>query len=198
MILRLSGLSLALLLSGCGASSVQMAEMQSNASQLRNLSDRVAQLEANQQAMSEQLAKGGVRVPSGITAVPAQRRSGVYDDQPIRAAAGEADGFEQAMSVYRAGDLANAATLFEQYINQGGNGDAARLNLARYWLGDAYYNQRQFNLANRYLGQYLREAPNGEKSAAALEKLIQSLRASGRDQDASLLSQYGVQAITGN
>lgn len=198
MFLRISGLSLAVLLSGCGANSAQMVEIQSNSNMLRALGDRVAQLEAQQQALSEQVASSGIRVPTGITAIPAQRRSGVYDDQPIREAAGQADGFDQALSVYRAGDLANAAALFEQYINQGGNGDSSRLNLARYWLGDAYYNQRQFDLANRYLGQYLREAPNGEKSAAALDKLIQSLRAAGRDQDANLLTQYGVQAITRN
>ena len=198
MFLRISGLSIALLLSGCGANNAQMAQLQSNSDMLRALSDRVAQLEAQQQALGEQVASSGIRVPTGITAIPSQRRSGVYDDQPIRAAIGQVDGFERALSVYRAGDLANAATLFEQYINQGGNGNAERLNLARYWLGDAYYNQRQFDLANRYLGQYLREAPNGEKSAAALEKLIPSLRAAGRDQDANLLSQYGVQAITGN
>lgn len=196
MLLRFLGLSAAILLAGCGANSAQMANIQSNTSSLQRLNDRVAQLEAQQQALAEHVAKQGIRVPSGITAVPAQRRSGVYDDQPIRAAVQE-DAFEQAMSLYRAGDVGNAITAFERFINEGGH-DPAQANLARYWLGDAYYNQRQYDMANRYLGQYLREAPQGEKSSVALDKLIHSLRSSGRQQDADMLAQYGVQAITGN
>lgn len=197
MLLRISGLSIAALLAGCGANNEQLSMIESNSDKVRALTERVAQLEVQQQAIGEQLARGGIRVPSGITAIPSPRRSGVYDDQAILAAAGAADGYDQALSVYRAGDLANAAALFEQYINQGGNGDAARLNLARYWLGDAYYNQRQFELANRYLGQYLRQEPNGEKASTALQKLIQSLRATGREQDAALLSQHGPSVISG-
>ena len=49
MFLRISGLSIALLLSGCGANNAQMAQLQSNSDMLRALSNRVAQLEAQQQ-----------------------------------------------------------------------------------------------------------------------------------------------------
>lgn len=179
------GVLVAVLLVGCApANSVRYAEDQEL---LHSLADRVAQLEAQQKAFGQQVA-AGMRVPRGIVAVPANRRSGVYDDQPIRDAMDNPEeDYEQALALYRAGDIDHAITAFQQYLQHDTTGSREHRSLARYWLGDAYYNQRHYEEANRYLAEYLRVAPDGEKAEAALDKLVSSLRAVGRDEDADSL-----------
>ena len=92
------------------------------------------------------------------------------------------------------GDLNGAIGTFEQFLNSGSaSGNEAAL--AQYWLGDAYYMQRNYDMASRYLGAYLKAQPNGERSQAALNKLVESLRALGRTADADTLASQGVSAL---
>ena len=116
------------------------------------------------------------------------------DAAPAAQSGGEGgSGFEEGLAQYRAGNLNGAIGTFEQYLNSGASGPEAAQ--AQYWLGDAYYMQRNYDMASRYLGAYLKAQPNGDRAQAALSRLVESLRAMGRTEDANTLASQGVSAL---
>ncbi|MDO4643813.1 MAG: tetratricopeptide repeat protein [Cardiobacteriaceae bacterium] len=178
-----------LLFGGCA--SVTPEQLAATQGQVNDLSSRLKKLETDQAALQTRIEEvgRGVRMPSGVTAVVTPRR-GEAAAVPAQASNG---GYEAGLAQYRAGDINGAIGTFEQYLNSGANGEEALL--AQYWLGDAYYTQRNFDLASRYLGVYLKARPNGERAQAALSKLVESLRALGRNSDADVLASQGVSAL---
>lgn len=179
------------LLTGCATQSAPIEpKVDSQGQLLQELTRRVVGLEQEQNALKAQVATLAeyARLPTGVAVVPVTRTGAVAS---AVAAGGE---FDAALNLYRAGDVAQAIALFEQFLNTTQLNDA-RVPLAQYWLGDAYYTQRNFEMANRLLATSLKNNPNSEKAPMALAKLIESLRALGRTADAEALAQYGVQAI---
>ncbi|MDO4776101.1 MAG: tetratricopeptide repeat protein [Cardiobacteriaceae bacterium] len=186
----ISGLALAL--GGCGTSELQM-QVDSMRASNQTLAQRVARLEEEQAALRSKLAEvGNIRVPTGISAVPSARRgaAGMGSARPIPATDGS---YAQAYALFQAGDVDSAIPAFEQFLRSGAAG--AEHDLAQYWLGEAYYNKRNHDLASRYYAAYLKAAPHGERSASALQKLVESLKAMGRAEDARILQEQGVSAI---
>ena len=55
--------------------------------------------------------------------------------------------------------------------------------------------QRNYDMASRYLGAYLKAQPNGDRAQAALNRLVESLRAMGRNEDAATLASQGISAL---
>lgn len=185
--LMMAGVALAL--AGCGTQELQM-QVDSVRAENKTLSQRLARMEQEQNELRTKLAQANtVRVPTGISAVPAARRGG--GAAPIPATDGS---YSQAYALFQAGDLDRAIPAFEQYLN-GGQASGAERDLAQYWLGEAYYNKRNPDLASRYYAAYLKAAPHGERSAQALQKLVESLRAMGRNEDAEVLRSQGISAI---
>lgn len=182
----------ALVLGGCGTSELQM-QVDSMRASNQTLSQRIARLEEEQAALKSKLSEvSGIRVPTGISAVPSARRgaAGMGSSQPIPVTDGS---YAQAYALFQAGDVDGAIPAFEQFLRSGGSG--AEHDLAQYWLGEAYYNKRNHDLASRYYAAYLKAAPHGERSASALQKLVESLKAMGRTEDASILQTQGISAI---
>lgn len=180
----------ALALAGCGTQELQM-QVDSIRAENQTLTRRLAQMEQEQHDLRNKLAQASaVRVPTGISAVASSRRgSGAA---PVPATDGS---YGQAYALFQAGDFNNAIPAFEQYLNSGAAAGAER-DLAQYWLGEAYYNKRNPDMASRYYAAYLKAAPNGERSPQAMQKLIESLRAMGRNEDAEVLRTQGVSAIS--
>ena len=130
-------------------------------------------------------------MPSGVSAVITPRRG---EAAPAATSGGEgSSSFEEGLAQYRAGNINGAIGTFEQYLNSGASGPEAAQ--AQYWLGDAYYTQRNYDMASRYLGAYLKAQPNGDRAQAALNRLVESLRAMGRSEDANTLASQGVSAL---
>ena len=181
-------IAFALLASGCATiDPVQYAATQH---QVNDLSARLKKVEADQVALQTRLGKGA-RMPSGVSAVITPRRG---DAAPAAQSGGESgSGFEEGLAQYRAGNLNGAIGTFEQYLNSGASGPEAAQ--AQYWLGDAYYMQRNYDMASRYLGAYLKAQPNGDRAQAALSRLVESLRAMGRTEDANTLASQGISAL---
>ncbi|UJF24418.1 tetratricopeptide repeat protein [Suttonella sp. R2A3] len=190
------GLTSTLLITGCATGDMQ-TQLQANTTLLQDLQNRVITLETQQKAIGEKVARGGINVPTGVTAIPSERRSGVYDDSAIDGYApppSSKDGLDQGVELYKAGDVDRAIRVLETFQS---NGRGERAVEARYWLADAHYTQRNYQMASRYYGQYLRDMPQSERAPMVLEKLIESLRASGRSADADVLARDGVSAIAG-
>ena len=182
-------IALALTLGGCAT--VDPAELAATRRQVDELNNRIKQMESDQASMKVRIDEVGKspRLPSGVSAVPTARR-GEAAPQGGQQSGG---GYETGLAQYRAGDLNGAIGTFEQYLNSDASGPEAAQ--AQYWLGDAYYMQRNYDMASRYLGAYLKAQPNGDRAQAALSRLVESLRAMGRTEDANTLASQGVSAL---
>ena len=178
-----------LLASGCAT--IDPEQYAATQRQVNDLSTRLKKLEADQVALQTRLDEvgKGARLPSGVNAVVTPRRG----EAAPAAANSTGGGYEEGLAQYRAGDLNGAIGTFEQYLNSGASGPEAAL--AQYWLGDAYYMQRNYDMASRYLGAYLKAQPNGDRAQAALNRLVESLRAMGRNEDAATLASQGISAL---
>ena len=175
-------IAFALLASGCAT--IDPEQYAATQRQVNDLSARLKKVEADQVALQTRLEEvgKGARMPSGVSAVITPRRG---DAAPAAQSGGEGgSGFEEGLAQYRAGNLNGAIGTFEQYLNS-----------AQYWLGDASYMQRNYDMASRYLGAYLKAQPNGDRAQAALSRLVESLRAMGRTEDANTLASQGVSAL---
>ena len=182
-------ITFALLASGCAT--IDPEQYAATQRQVNDLSTRLKKLEADQVALQTRLDEvgKGARLPSGVNAVVTPRRG----EAAPAAANSTGGGYEEGLAQYRAGDLNGAIGTFEQYLNSGASGPEAAL--AQYWLGDAYYMQRNYDMASRYLGAYLKAQPNGDRDQAALNRLVESLRAMGRNEDAATLASQGISAL---
>ena len=182
-------ITFALLASGCAT--IDPEQYAATQRQVNDLSTRLKKLEADQVALQTRLDEvgKGARLPSGVNAVVTPRRG----EAAPAAANSTGGGYEEGLAQYRAGDLNGAIGTFEQYLNSGASGPEAAL--AQYWLGDAYYMQRNYDMASRYLGAYLKAQPNGDRAQAALNRLVESLRAMGRNEDAATLASQGISAL---
>ena len=172
-------IAFALLASGCAT--IDPEQYAATQRQVNDLSARLKKVEADQVALQTRLEEvgKGARMPSGVSAVITPRRG---DAAPAAQSGGEGgSGFEEGLAQYRAGNLNGAS-----------GPEAAQ---AQYWLGDAYYMQRNYDMASRYLGAYLKAQPNGDRAQAALSRLVESLRAMGRTEDANTLASQGVSAL---
>ena len=182
-------ITFALLASGCAT--IDPEQYAATQRQVNDLSTRLKKLEADQVALQTRLDEvgKGARLPSGVNAVVTPRRG----EAAPAAANSTGGGYEEGLAQYRAGNLNGAIGTFEQYLNSGASGPEAAQ--AQYWLGDAYYMQRNYDMASRYLGAYLKAQPNGDRAQAALSRLVESLRAMGRTEDANTLASQGVSAL---
>ena len=182
-------ITFALLASGCAT--IDPEQYAATQHQVNDLSTRLKKLEADQVALQTRLDEvgKGARLPSGVNAVVTPRRG----EAAPAAQNSTGGGYEEGLAQYRAGDLNGAIGTFEQYLNSGASGPEAAL--AQYWLGDAYYMQRNYDMASRYLGAYLKAQPNGDRAQAALNRLVESLRAMGRNEDAATLASQGISAL---
>ena len=184
-------IAFALLASGCAT--IDPEQYAATQRQVNDLSTRLKKVEADQVALQTRLEEvgKGARMPSGVSAVITPRRG---EAAPAAQRGGEGgSSFEEGLAQYRAGNINGAIGTFEQYLNSGVSGPEAAQ--AQYWLGDAYYTQRNYDMASRYLGAYLKAQPNGDRAQAALSRLVESLRAMGRTEDANTLASQGVSAL---
>ena len=186
-------LSSVLLVSACtNRVKLMEEEINQNKMTIQELRNKVVDLQAENSGLQNQLqsAKQG-RIPTGVIAV---QTAGLYDRVQAGTSVSTAgEGYDHALQLYRAGDIANAESAFRQFLASGAQGEQAAL--ANYWLGDGAYNRRDYEQAISYFAVCLQQAPQGEKSAAALSKLIQTLKLAGRAQDAKILEENGIAAL---
>ena len=83
--------------------------------------------------------------------------------------AGAQHAFDQARTALRDGRYANAAEAFRRYLNV--YPENTLTPAATYWLGEAYYAQRDFNQAERTLIQFGSRYPDHEHIPDALLRL---------------------------
>lgn len=94
----------------------------------------------------------------------------VYGDAGTLAlGASEREAYDAAFSVLRAGDYAEAARLFQVFLDQHPNGSYAPNAL--YWLGESYYVTQNYQLAQRQFQALIERYPTHDKASGALLKV---------------------------
>lgn len=176
---------------GACASGSMREQLEANALTIQRLQDQVIDLRAEKEGLERQLAEAQQgRVPTGVLAVASTSR--LEEGRVLRNDTYSAD-YEHALALYRAGDIEGAVLEFERFLSQGMRDEYSVF--AQYWIGDAAYTLRDYEKAARYLGTFLRNMPESDKTQNALNKLILSLRALGRNGEAEILARDGVDAI---
>jgi len=77
--------------------------------------------------------------------------------------------YQKALGQYRKGRYAAAVSAFRGFISS--NGKHAYADNALYWLGECFYDLKQFRLAVKMFRRVVQEYPSGNKAPAALLKL---------------------------
>lgn len=191
---KISILAVSALLGAC-SSGLQEKLDQSTAT-IQQLQNQVVDLRAENAGLQQQLSEAKqARIPTGVIAVDASGTGSLYQQVSAGTVVSEANSgsYDNALQLYRAGDIDGAIRGFKAFLAGGAQGEQAAL--AQYWIGDANYSKQDYQQAVRYLGTFLRNMPYSKKSAPALQKLIKALRAVGRDEDADILQNQGVSAI---
>lgn len=191
---KISIFALSVLLGAC--SSGLQEKLDQSTVTIQQLQNQVVDLRAENAGLQQQLSEAKqARIPTGVIAVDASGTGSLYQRVSAGTVVSEAHGvsYDNALQLYRAGDIDGAIRSFEAFLAGGAQGEQAAL--AQYWIGDANYSKQDYPQAVRYLGTFLRNMPHSEKSVPALEKLIRALRAVGRNEDADVLQSQGVSAI---
>ncbi|WP_298580469.1 tol-pal system protein YbgF [uncultured Luteimonas sp.] len=130
-------------------------------------------------------ADGAVPVdPVGAApaAVPADTVPTVHGDAGLIAnAAGERGAYETAFDALKAGNYAESAQLFQDFLRVYPEGVYAPN--ARYWLGESYYVTQNYELAREQFQALVTRYPTHDKTPGALLKIG--------------LSQYGLRDLDG-
>ena len=183
---KLAFLSLIVLI-GCSNDELEK-RLNENTITIQNLRNEITDLKAKNQVLESQLsqAKQG-RIPTGVLAVDYSK---VSEGQVVSRSD---SGYQNALNLYRAGDIEAARKEFKNFLATGAQGEEAIM--ANYWLGDSAYSQRNYSEAAHYLGLFLKYKPESERTEIALKKLISSLKESGRTEEAQILQEQGTAAI---
>ena len=162
--------------SGGGNKSEEMAR------RLDALEARIATMEAGVQAGGMAAAPFGGAAAPGAPAAPAV--SGLESEVlPAEAPAEYRDGVD----LLRKGDVEPAIQRFREFLRKSPKSDLA--DNAQYWIGEAYYSNRDFNRAILEFNEVLLRYPKGDKVPAALLRQASAFAELGDKVDARLVLQ---------
>jgi len=115
-------------------------------------------------------APGLTVAPSTTTAVPAAAPDATISPAPVAAdPAAERDTYQQAFNLLKAGQYDQAITAFQSFLASYPSGNFT--DNAQYWLGEANYVTRRFEVAGQEFRKVLEQHPDSSKSADAMLKL---------------------------
>jgi tol-pal system protein YbgF len=105
-----------------------------------------------------------------MAVVPAEsRREARAVEQPRVAAGGAVDVYRRSLEALRGGRHVEAAAGFREFLKHHPNHDFA--DNAQYWLGECYYDQKDYPMAMREFRRVVEKYAHGNKVADALLKV---------------------------
>lgn len=174
------------------------ASLDETRGQLSKLSDQVAQTQKILQTINTPApaaapngatpngtpGAAGTDAPAGGQAAQAPAAPAIPDPQTL---------YNSAYSDYTQGQYGLAIQGFQQYLQNYGDTDLA--SNAQFYIGDSYYNQKQFKDAIKQYDQCIQQYPKGNKAAAAYLKkgyalLALNERTAGEHELSLLLRKY--------
>lgn len=160
-------------------------------SELRNriaqLEGRIASLEAGgavPTGVAPVLPPGEPVPPAAVPGTPAAAIA-MRAEEPMLPRM--TDPYRAGLEFYRQGEWDKAVGKFREFVQTAGKSEMA--DNAQYWIGESYYNQRDFNRAIIELNEVLLRYPQGDRVPAALLALATAFADSGDKIDARLILQ---------
>lgn len=149
------------------------ASLDQTQGQLSKLSDQVAQTQKILQTINTPVPANNGATPNGPAGQGANGAQGANGDAPTAAAQPPAVPdpqtlYNSAYSDYTQGQYDLAIQGFQQYLQNYSDTDLA--SNAQFYIGDSYYNQKQYKDAIKQYDQCIVSYPNGNKAAAAYLK----------------------------
>jgi len=145
----------------------QMAEEQATAA-------KQAAMEANKKATSRHASAGSKSAPRKI--LPSQKKISPHEQKKVTASvktktsAGGEDNklYDRALGLFRKSKFNESYRVFSSYLDKYPKGKLAAN--ARFWMGDCYYNQQEYELAILEYQKVIADYPKNAKAPAALLK----------------------------
>jgi tol-pal system protein YbgF len=169
---------------GAAPSGAQVRDMDRR---LRALEDRVAAAPALPVGGQP---PGGVEVPppggppAAVPGTPAAALAMAAEESSLASAP---DPYRTAVELYRQGEWARSIEKFRDFLRTNAKSDLAAN--AQYWIGEAYFSQRDYNRAIIELNEVLLKHPKSPRVPGALLALATAFADSGDRIDAKLILQ---------
>jgi tol-pal system protein YbgF len=172
------------------------ARFDSMTSQIQELSASMEEAKSRLAKLSDQLAQTQTIIQT-LNAPPATQPAGTTpaaDAAPQHASIPDADTlYKSGLSAFNGGQYQLAIGSFQDYLKYYGDTDLA--SSAQYYIGDCYYNQKNFSQAVEEYNKCLERYPNGNKlPSAQLKKgyalLALDQKAAGIRELRSLVERY--------
>ncbi|WP_169709613.1 tol-pal system protein YbgF [Deferrisoma camini] len=151
---------------------------------------RVEALERRVQEIATRLAAVEARPaapapPAGKQAEPPSPRPAATPAPPAAPKATAQDLYDRAYALYKQGKHAEAREAFQRFISLYPKTDLT--DNAYFWIGESYYDQRQYEKAILAYDKVVQEFPRGDKVPSALLKQAFAFDAIGDPVDARIL-----------
>ena len=142
------------------------------------------------EAKAEEVAARGLEKPAPDSALPSEPQKGAA---PSSGALGSEGLYNHAMQLLKGGEPGQAILEFERYIQEFPQSELA--DNAQYWIGEAYYLQREYDRAVTEFQRVGDNYPRGDKVPDALLKIGLSYLETGKRDRArvelkKLIAQY--------
>lgn len=145
-------------------------DIQSLRGQMEDLNHQLDEVKSHQRDLYQDvdrrllnLERGGSTASGGDDSASAGDTAGELPSMD------EQKAYQQGINLLKEFRYAQAAKAFDDYLKKFPKGRYAPI--ARYWLADSYYSDRQYEQAIKHYKLLLKESPNSPKAAQALLKI---------------------------
>ena len=156
----------------------QVEELQRQNTQLQStlkaqavdIDDRLNRLEGGGSPVAPKPSASTTPPAAAATPAPQDRAPSVYGDKgAVAQGAGERAAYDAAFNALKAGQYAQSAELFQDFLARYPNGSYTPNAL--YWLGESYYVTQNYALAQQQFQALLDRFPTHDKAPGALLKV---------------------------
>ncbi len=124
------------------------------------LEDRIVKLQAAMDELNKRVQAGGATTAPAAQATDAQQPDSLY---------------QQGLQAFKAGDMPTARTQLSAFIDQ--NPQDNLVSNARYWIGETYYSEKNYEQAILEFQEVIKKYPKKEKAPAAMLKQALAFKA---------------------
>jgi len=146
-------------------------EVQSLRGQVEDLGHQLEEVKSHQRDLYQDIDRRLLALERGGTAASAggETTADAGDSGEALPSMDEQKDYQAGINLLKEFRYAQAAQAFDSYLKKYPQGRYAPI--ARYWLADSYYSDRQYKQAIQHYSLLLKETPNSPKAAQALLKI---------------------------
>lgn len=167
-----------LLLSGCANTDYLIEKNNELTSQVNSLQNQLSEVQAKIAVLED---RKFVQLPTGSPTVPETRQQTQAVDEETRL-------YNNALQAYKSGDVGEAISQFEGFNSRFPNSEKRADVL--YYMGEAYYTQRQFVRSQELLEALVYQYPQSKINPNAVPQLKRIYQAQGNAEKVAELDSF--------